>query len=581
MGFLHPVKLEIDTDVSTVSAVNAGNYPIGFRPIEPNTWDNGSTDTLVTTWSIDRATPRIVAIHTSLYINQTKTVFTTTTTGSAIVAITATTSNSDVAVATVLTSNTVSVKGLSSGTAVIYVTVQCLQTDTSVNISIRVAETENYSSGTCTCNLSITKVPGKVTLSAVSGTVVYDSTITFNVTENLSGGNLTVASANNNYVKAEIIGSTVTVTPVKVSTGAYDISVKSAAYGLCTSTVATFPVVVTIATPTPLTIPVDKVFLYEGHSSTSVVVSTTGDGALSAFTDNPSACRVSVSNKTIYIYRTIRGTATITVRLDAGTNYLAASEPLTFNVTAEKDVGLIATSTYVSYADWQSIIQEGRAAETFKVGDYFNFKTVSTTTTLDSGSITTSTYRAVCIGIDHNPEYEGRKRVHFAICRNTSDKELAFYAMKFNSSAINTGGWADSVLRSWLNSTFYSKLPSDLRSVISPCTKYTDNVGDGTNLADNVTATSNPIFLLSEYEIFGSRTYANEHEHLKQAQYEYFKLNNPIRYRHSSTSTATKWWTRSPNSNDGMSFVSVDTTGAVSTDTANTLVAFVPCFTIG
>lgn len=54
------------------------------------------------------------------------------------------------------------------------------------------------------------------------------------------------------------------------------------------------------------------------------------------------------------------------------------------------------------------------------------------------------------------------------------------------------------------------------------CTKYTDNKG-GSNTASNVSSTTDYLFLLSEYEVHGTRNYANSAEQNSQAQYDYLR----------------------------------------------------------
>lgn len=65
-------------------------------------------------------------------------------------------------------------------------------------------------------------------------------------------------------------------------------------------------------------------------------------------------------------------------------------------------------------------------------------------------------------------------------------------------------------------------LPSDLRAVMQPMTIYTDNTGGGSDNASYVTKTTDYLPLLAEYEIFGTRTYANSAEKNYQAQYAYY-----------------------------------------------------------
>lgn len=95
--------------------------------------------------------------------------------------------------------------------------------------------------------------------------------------------------------------------------------------------------------------------------------------------------------------------------------------------------------------------------------------------------------------------------------------------------------------------TLMSCLPVDLRAVMKPITKYTDNVGGGTNTETNVSAMVDYLPLLAEFEIFGSRTYANSYEQNNQVQYEYYSAgNSKVKYRHSATGSTAYWWERSP-----------------------------------
>ena len=90
-------------------------------------------------------------------------------------------------------------------------------------------------------------------------------------------------------------------------------------------------------------------------------------------------------------------------------------------------------------------------------------------------------------------------------------------------------------------------LPSDLRAVMQSVTKYTDNTGGGSDNASYVTATKDYLFLLAEFEAFGTRYGANSAEQNYQLQYDYYKAGNSrVAYNHSAVSTAVWWWLRSP-----------------------------------
>ena len=93
-------------------------------------------------------------------------------------------------------------------------------------------------------------------------------------------------------------------------------------------------------------------------------------------------------------------------------------------------------------------------------------------------------------------------------------------------------------------------------------TIYTDNTGGGSDNASYVTKTTDYLPLLAEYEIFGTRSYANSAEKNYQAQYAYYSAgNSKVKYRHSATSSAAWWWGRSPSYYNSGYFCFVNTNG--------------------
>ena len=105
-------------------------------------------------------------------------------------------------------------------------------------------------------------------------------------------------------------------------------------------------------------------------------------------------------------------------------------------------------------------------------------------------------------------------------------------------------------------------LPADLRAVMKSTTKYTDNTGGGSDNASYVTATTDYLFLLAEFEVFGQRYGANSAEQNYQKQYDYYKAGNSrVAYNHTAVTTAVWWWLRSPNYNNSNTFRNVNTDG--------------------
>lgn len=113
-----------------------------------------------------------------------------------------------------------------------------------------------------------------------------------------------------------------------------------------------------------------------------------------------------------------------------------------------------------------------------------------------------------------------------------------------------------------VTNTLMSCLPSELRAVMKPVIKYTDNNGNSSNTSANVTTSIDYLPLLSEYEVQGARSYANQYEQNNQARYAYYAAgNSKVKYRHSTTTSTAGWWVRSPSYSNAYRFCGVGTSG--------------------
>ena len=134
-----------------------------------------------------------------------------------------------------------------------------------------------------------------------------------------------------------------------------------------------------------------------------------------------------------------------------------------------------------------------------------------------------------------------------------------------HTTESNVGGWKSSNIRydvlgstdvvdgdasktcatNPVSGTLMAALPVDLRSVMKPMEIRTNNVGS-TNADSAVTVTVDYLPLLAEFEIFGTRTYANQYEQKYQSQYQYYKNGaSPKKYRHTELTNSANWWERS------------------------------------
>ena len=128
---------------------------------------------------------------------------------------------------------------------------------------------------------------------------------------------------------------------------------------------------------------------------------------------------------------------------------------------------------------------------------------------------------------------------------------------------------------------FIGALPADLRAVLKPVQKYTNNTGNS-NSQSAVTATTDYMFLLGEPEVFGSITHANDYEANYQEQYAYYASgNSTIKYQHDGTGSAAYWWERSPYASGFNDFCGVLSNGIAYGYYAGLSRGVAPAFAVG
>lgn len=129
--------------------------------------------------------------------------------------------------------------------------------------------------------------------------------------------------------------------------------------------------------------------------------------------------------------------------------------------------------------------------------------------------------------------------------------------------------------------TLMAAFPSDLRAVMKPITKYTDNMGGAKNTVDCVTETVDYLPLLSDFEIFGRRTYSNLFEHNYQEQYAYYQSGNSrVKFRHDALTSTALWWERSPYYGSAVGFCIVYSNGGAGNLGANYSLGLAPAFKV-
>ena len=319
--------------------------------------------------------------------------------------------------------------------------------------------------------------------------------------------------------------------------------------------------------------------------SDTITVTRAGNGTISAVSNAPGVASVSVSGNVVTVTGKAKGSVTVTVSVAAGTNHTApASKTCSVTVT-------LPTST-LSDNDWATIRQvssAGQGANYWAVGD---MKPITINGKVGNTTFSNLSINVFILGFNHNASREGNNRIHFqigkigttpvALCDaqyNSGQSGNGYFNWNPNNS--NNGGWKSCYKRTTLygnsgtptspvSNSLMAALPSDLRAVMQPVTKYTDNVANGSgNVQGNVNTTTDYLFDLAEFEVFGTRYYANTYEQNYQLQYDYYKAgNSKVAYKHSAVSTAVWWGLRSPCCATNSYFLIVWTDGSSTTNSA-------------
>lgn len=282
-------------------------------------------------------------------------------------------------------------------------------------------------------------------------------------------------------------------------------------------------------------------------------------------------------------------------------------------VTTTQPITVYEVSTTLNDNSWEVIrmvANRGIGENYWSVGDA---KQITLNGTV--GTKTYSNYQpwVFILGFNHNASIEGENTIHFGCFKRTVDDDKGvglddqFYALGTGTSNplafhmqntdTNTGGWESTVMRNTIlgsaasspssapANSLLSIFPSDLKSVMKSCIKYTDNSGGNDLAPSSVTPTEEWLWLLSVCEVEGNTqdsTYNNS-EQTVQKQYQYYADgNSTIKFR-ESVSSVGYWWLRSPspkNSIPSHDYCMISGSGGLISATASTSRMLAPAFCV-
>lgn len=125
-----------------------------------------------------------------------------------------------------------------------------------------------------------------------------------------------------------------------------------------------------------------------------------------------------------------------------------------------------------------------------------------------------------------------------------------------NAETTNAGGWETSQMRAYLNGDGMALLPEDLKKVVAPVDKLTNNVGE-TQDVSSVTTTSDSLWLFSAAELCGSIDWYSDPSYnavLNAEGFEYQLFRDMAVDSYNANDILVKnyqgspgsWWERSP-----------------------------------
>ena len=402
-------------------------------------------------------------------------------------------------------------------------------------------------------------------------------TAVIQVTSN-SDAIITAESSNTAYASVSVDADKKTVTIRGTGEGTAIITISSKGSTNYADASATLNVAVSRKTPTLSVSPSGNQTLSIGASK-QIAVTTDSDGAVSVSSSAPGVATAAASGKNVTVSGASAGTAVVTISVQQTAKYNAASVTLTFTVSKP-------TVSNSSWDDIKAISDAGTAASYFAPGDT---KSITLNGTVGTLALNNLSVDAFILGINHNASREGNNRIHWAIgkiggtlialCDSNYNSGYTDGRKGFNMNHwgnANYGGWKGCDLRydilgstnkapsgygsspasnrtgndpsgydivnSPVANTLMAALPQALRKVMKTVTKYTDNKGGANNNSSAaVTSSVDYIFLLSEFEVYAAKTYANDYEKNYQAQYDYFKAGNSKAINKHDARTTAVW----------------------------------------
>ncbi|MBP3920023.1 MAG: hypothetical protein J6D28_00490 [Bacilli bacterium] len=221
------------------------------------------------------------------------------------------------------------------------------------SVTVTSALTNNYTEARTTYNVSVVKANNVLVLSSNTGSVIYPNDISFEVTQNPSGGTLNCSSSNTSAATCLVNGSTITVTAGTQAASSVIITVTSAATSNYNAGQAAY--IVTSENGLMSVTANNYSGVYDGEAH-GISVSSSGAtikyGTSSGTYDlDASPTYTDVGTYTVYYevtkpgYTTVTGSRTVTISKANGSVTAPTAKTLTYNGSAQELINAGSSST--------------------------------------------------------------------------------------------------------------------------------------------------------------------------------------------------------------------------------------------
>ncbi len=413
-------------------------------------------------------------------------------------------------------------------------------------LCIEVTDNNNKTSKLCSDTYKLDKTAPTAGTATFTGTLGSNSWYTSNVTVNKVNGSDSLSGHSSTTSNVSSITSNTSGTKVTITTT--DLAGNSSTRSY--------------------TIKIDKTEpKLSAKSSSSIIRRGTSVNAINYFTiltnynsnlsNGTTTCKIN-NNVITNLNSLSAGTYTLTCTMKSGAGNTSAASTQ------------IIVKTPFDYDSWSTIssnIKNGTVSE-YDVGD---------TKTINLSGYGNFTVR-LANKTTNCTNYESQSACGFVI---EFVDIITTHVMK--ATPTNKGGWRDSDLRNFLNSTIYNSLPTDLKNIIINTTVVS---GYGQYYESGNFTTVDKLYLLSPMEVWGANAGGYDSAYNSTRQLDYYKNSGVTTSEFSKTikmyqGKAQTWWLRTVDYLSTDYFYSVYYTGTWHCYYANSSYGVSPAFRIG